>query len=363
MHPDQRYLIGLLQNQKPVLDDLHQHVRPVFLDRFQQMGSSEEEGDRIFEKSLEEVHQLGQTNAIQLSIPFIQFLSPICLKEALLGIQNLSEECRYLKAILFREKEDLEWAMPKLEEMAHRRLEGLNGTQEEVKSLIEESMKKLQRSMKTTEFNWTNDFYELFAPLAFSLGVKNFKGLPHEYTYLKSLLHNDPAMMKQVERRFRKPIIKMLTKMGAKFVEAEEVYMDGLVVIWNMCKRPGFYLQSTFFNLFASICYKKGLKTVKKRHRNDLAGGELMKIFPAEEYIDDTSINEEMKRHEEYLLYREKFDELSDTCRRLITYYLEGKNPRDYFKELDYSSAQSASQALYQCRTRLAGNIQSDPRF
>jgi hypothetical protein len=363
MHPDQQYLIGLLQNQKPVLDDLHQHIRPVFLDRFQQMGSSEEESDRIFEKSLEEVRQLGQTNAIQLNIPFIQFLSPICLKEALSGIQELEEEYRYLKAILFREKGDLDWAMPKIGEMAQRRLEGLNGTPEEIQALIQESMDQLQRSMKKTEFVWTGNFYEVFAPLAFSTGVRNFKNLPPEYSYLKSLLHNDPAMTRQVERRFRKPIIKMLTKMGAKFEEAEEVYIDGQVVIWRMCQRPAFYLQSTFFNLLASICYKQGLKTVKKRYRKDLAEGELMKLFPAEEYIDDTSINEEMKRHHEYLLYREKFDELSDVCRKLITYYLEGRKPKDYYKELDYSSAQSASQALYQCRNRLAGNIQSDPRF
>lgn len=81
IHPDQFYIIGLLENDKKVIEKIYQN----FFNKIKWMiirnnGSSDDASD-IFQEALITIYNKAQKNDFQLTCPFEAFLLLVCRKK------------------------------------------------------------------------------------------------------------------------------------------------------------------------------------------------------------------------------------------------------------------------------------------
>ena len=62
-------------------------------------------------------------------------------------------------------------------------------------------------------------------------------------------------------------------------------------------------------------------------------------------------------------LYIEKFNQLSENCKEILTLYFNGLNYEDIVSEKEYASVNTVRQRVFKCRTKLIGLIKADKQF
>ena len=81
------------------------------------------------------------------------------------------------------------------------------------------------------------------------------------------------------------------------------------------------------------------------------------------EYIDENVEEEELTREAQYQLYRKKFRELGEGCRKLLQLSMAGKRMREIVAQLGMSSEQYARKRKFQCKQQLIRLIRQDPSY
>src|SRR5260221_4815255 len=88
IHADQRYIEGLLQNDRQVVEDIYRRFAPAVKYHILQNRGSEEDAADIFQESLIDTYNQAKYKGLQLTCPFQPFVLLICKRKWLNEIKK-----------------------------------------------------------------------------------------------------------------------------------------------------------------------------------------------------------------------------------------------------------------------------------
>ena len=88
IHPDQRYLIGLLNNDNQVVEEIYRRFAPSIKNHILHNRGSEDDAADIFQESLVDLYNQAKYKGLQLTCPFEPFLLLVCKRKWLNEIKK-----------------------------------------------------------------------------------------------------------------------------------------------------------------------------------------------------------------------------------------------------------------------------------
>ena len=180
-----------------------------------------------------------------------------------------------------------------------------------------------------------------------------------EQQYLDALLAGDRDALRLLYDKHLPRIIKYVTQNSGSEEDAYDIFQEAILVIFKKAERDGLRLTASFFTYLYAVCSRMWLQKLKKRKRRGVTFSE------PEEYTNTETegIQEIMEEEERYRLYRAKFRELSENCRRVMSLYFQKVPMEEIAQLMGFASVNYAKKRKYHCKEKLVGLIRADKSF
>jgi RNA polymerase sigma factor (sigma-70 family) len=156
------------------------------------------------------------------------------------------------------------------------------------------------------------------------------------------------------------PLIRFLvTENGGSGEDAEDVFQDGIIIIYNKISLNQLKLTSSFKTYMYSVCRNLWLQKLNKRK------AIFDKLTDVEEYIDlpkDMLQEASLEEAELHRIIQIHFLSLADDCQKLLRLFTKNIPLREIASMLGYKTEKYAKTRKYLCKEELKKRIASDPR-
>ena len=160
-------------------------------------------------------------------------------------------------------------------------------------------------------------------------------------------------------------IIKQNTKHIKQYVlnnsgceaDANDVLQEAIIVIFRKVKEENFKLTSSLNTFIYSIGRLIWLKELEKRRANNIT----YDFFDVID--DDQDIDATIEKNDRLRLYREKFEELGEDCKKVLRLFYLGTPMNQITKFMSYGSEEYAKKKKYACKNALVEIIKSSRQF
>jgi len=145
-----------------------------------------------------------------------------------------------------------------------------------------------------------------------------------------------------------------ITKNSGSQADAEDVFQDAMIVIFDKSREEGFDLSCALSTFVYSVARNLWLKRLRSTKRQiNIADCEDYLNVPLEEDTSEEDINQLDK-------IRAAIETLGENCRRiLVLFYYQRMNMQQIAVELGYTSPENAKNQKYKClqqlKTRVTG--------
>lgn len=171
--------------------------------------------------------------------------------------------------------------------------------------------------------------------------------------------HNKEVIHYIYQRYFPMISDMVLQSSSLNKADAEDIFVSALEAIYIKLEDKSFKLDCKFSTFLYSICYRQWCKELNKRNKPIKKEQFLQKNHPE---LDKT-VQNCMEEAEKLALYREKFEELGQQCKRLFQLSFSGYSAKDIVLEMGYKSVSYFYKKKSLCRKKLISLIQQDKRF
>ncbi len=176
---------------------------------------------------------------------------------------------------------------------------------------------------------------------------------------VSGILRNDITVLEYFYSEHYRSVRHYVISNSGTEEDAKDIFQEALVVFYRKLKDPAFTLTSssgTFIYAIAKLMWLKEL-SVKARRKLDVADS-LDAIFDS-----DDNILELIEQNERLRLYREKFEELSDDCKRVLHLFLNNIPIREITRLMGYSSEQHTKNRRFRCKKSLMQKIRNSSDY
>jgi len=174
---------------------------------------------------------------------------------------------------------------------------------------------------------------------------------------LDSLASGDErGIMKIYEKVFPK-VLNYVVKSSGNEDDAKDVFQKGLIQLSTRAQSQDFSIKSTFEGYLFTTCqnvWRRELKISKARVTND----EVIHLVSEEREIALTALEQE-----KWELFQEKLKEISENCRKMLSYFFQKIPYTEIAEKLGYSSENVVRQRIFKCKAKLKDAIKSDSRY
>jgi RNA polymerase sigma factor (sigma-70 family) len=175
--------------------------------------------------------------------------------------------------------------------------------------------------------------------------------------YLKAIRTGDDAGLRSIYLDFLPRITSLITRNGGTHDDAQDVFQDALVLLFEKCRDQNFVLSSAFSTLLYGICRNLWGNRLQKRSRSEVT---LLDDF---KYTDDTDLVEALISAERERILWDNFRQLGKDCQQILTLFFTKKNMQEIADLMDFTSAGYAKKRKFQCKATLLEKIKTDPRY
>ena len=156
------------------------------------------------------------------------------------------------------------------------------------------------------------------------------------------------------------PIIKFLvTENGGTAEDAEDIFQDGIIIIYNKISLNQFILTSSFKTYMYSVCRNLWLQKLNKRK------AIFDKLSDVEEYIDLPKAmlaEANVEETEMHRIIQIHFLSLHDDCQKVLRLFTKNIPLREITKIMGFKTENYAKTRKYLCNEELKKRIADDPR-
>lgn len=149
-------------------------------------------------------------------------------------------------------------------------------------------------------------------------------------------------------------IAKYVKQGGGNQEDAEDIFQEGLVVVYRQFKAGKLNLTCAFSTYLFAVCKRIWFK--KKSRKKSVVD---LKDINIEEAIVDVLI----EKTERYALYKEKFKLLGKDCQKVLELFFRGERMEAIAQKMGYASENYAKKRKFNCKKKLIELIQQDDRF
>ncbi|MCB0641664.1 MAG: sigma-70 family RNA polymerase sigma factor [Phaeodactylibacter sp.] len=175
--------------------------------------------------------------------------------------------------------------------------------------------------------------------------------------YLEGIRRGDPQVVEQIYKSYHQAIIQLVTKYKGSVEDAQDVFQEGLVLIFQKARQPDFQLTSSFFTYFYAVC-----RNIWSNHMRKKSFGEVSLTDDMKSMVQGED-PEFLEQNEQYTLYRQKFLELNEECRELLGLFLKKVSLKEIAGKMGISSIGYAKKKKFKCKEKLVQLVKSDPRY
>lgn len=140
--------------------------------------------------------------------------------------------------------------------------------------------------------------------------------------------------------------------------DANDVFQEVLIIFFRKLKEPAFELTSSLHTYLYSIARYIWLKELENRRKFSSLEDTMESAL-----IDTGEIIDIIERNDRLRLYREKFEQLSNDCKRVINMFLNNVPIREITRLMGYSSEQHTKNRRFRCKTSLIKKIRASEKY
>lgn len=140
--------------------------------------------------------------------------------------------------------------------------------------------------------------------------------------YLIALVNNDSVLINQIYKKCAGKVKSLITFNSGSVSDAEDVFQETLVDIYNQTKYKNLELTCPFEPFFLLLCKRKWLNHLKKRAQLPVTNSEDDLLHLSEDTFEQADLLENQLQKE--TLFIKAFDKLGPRCKEIITWSLKG---------------------------------------
>jgi RNA polymerase sigma factor (sigma-70 family) len=156
------------------------------------------------------------------------------------------------------------------------------------------------------------------------------------------------------------PLIKFLvTENGGAGEDAEDIFQDGIIILYNKISLNQLVLTSSFKTYIYSICRNLWLQKLNKRK------AIFDKLTDVEEFIDlprDIMQEASSKEAEMHRIIQIHFLSLPEDCQKVLKLFIKNIPLREIAGIMGFKTENYAKTRKYLCKQELKKRIADDPR-
>lgn len=179
-----------------------------------------------------------------------------------------------------------------------------------------------------------------------------------ESDLLKGVLQNDSGILEYIYRIYYPTIRQHVYTNSGNDEDARDVFQETMIIFYRKAKDPEFRLTSSLKTYLYSIAKLVWMRHLKKKQLTITLSDTLLDNFRSEQEIIS-----EIERNERLRVFRQKFDELSSDCKRILKMFLLKVPVREITRTMGYKSDQHTKNRRYRCKMSLIKRIRSCENF
>ena len=155
------------------------------------------------------------------------------------------------------------------------------------------------------------------------------------------------------------PMIRYLVvKNSGNDEDAEDIFQDGLIVVFKKIRDRELDLTSSFRTYIYSVCRNLWLQKLNKRKQYT------REFSDVETYIDLTDGMDQYQDEEaeKYRLYQQHFFTMGEDCQKVLLLFMKKQSLKEIALEMGYKTEKYAKTRKYLCKEELKKRIINDPK-
>lgn len=152
-------------------------------------------------------------------------------------------------------------------------------------------------------------------------------------------------------------ISKLVLSNSGSNEDADDVLQEAIIVLFRKVKEPDFKLTSSIHTFIYSIARLIWLKELERRSGKQSINESQNNI------VDEHSFESVIEKNERLKLYREKFEELGEDCKKVLRLFNLGTSMSQIAVFMGYQSEVYAKKKKYSCKEALVKSIKDTKRF
>lgn len=170
---------------------------------------------------------------------------------------------------------------------------------------------------------------------------------------LASIASGDSVAIKEIYKLYHSILIKWICSKGGEEADAEDVFQDALIVLYEKSQDPEFCLTCKLSTYVFAVCKRLWLKKAEKRF-----GISTLKQGDEEEGIqlqaEEIDVQKFLREEAHLAQLDVALKELGEPCASLISsFYWEEKSMKEIAEHFHYTNPENAKTQKYKCLSRL----------
>lgn len=184
-----------------------------------------------------------------------------------------------------------------------------------------------------------------------------FLSMHNEKKIIQDLLENKTDAFVKVRNLVFPSLKYWIRKNNGTEADAWDVFQESLIVLIAKAQDPDFQLFGSLKGFLGTIQKRIWLKKLEKKQK--------IKVTPLEkkELVYEDGIDAALIEHENFLLYKKHFNQLSPKCRHILTLFFQKNSFYVIAKTIGFANKDVAKNEKYKCQKKLTQKIKQDPLF
>jgi RNA polymerase sigma factor (sigma-70 family) len=187
-----------------------------------------------------------------------------------------------------------------------------------------------------------------------------FKVFHSDYKHVEALLSNDSIGIRLIYAQFSRQIERYICRNSGNVEDARDVFQEALITIARQASNPEFALTCPFEAYLFIVCQSRWLNELKKRQRQKVTIAQVDGFEGVEEA--ELLLHRMQKEENEEALFGQCFNELPETCQKIIKLNWSGMSMGDVAKTLGRTYAYVRKRKT-ECLKKLTEDIRNNPNF
>lgn len=178
---------------------------------------------------------------------------------------------------------------------------------------------------------------------------------------LEGIRKKDRGVIHFVYSKYFASIRSLVDKNSGSIQDAEDLFQDGLVALYQRCRSRELNLNCSLKSYFYAICQNLWLQRLERKFRIVYYANMYINDHQ-EKYVGREGLTKENKL-ERHRLFYVHFERLPEDCKKILTMHMDKIPYKKVAEILGYTNDSYAKVRKYVCVNRLKNWIVNDPDF